>query len=344
MPKTKKAKREESTGSAPQDRAAGGAVTAGRAAAGAERTGKSGKAGKTGRGARDGKSGTNGGSGGSGKRTTLIGAGTGPAGSGAGPAAGPADEKGLDFARAWVEFPDPADDEQLFRCDLTWLTSRWNCIFGSGCQGIQTGRAADGCCTLGAHFSDEDDEARVAGHVARLTPDIWQHHDVGTRPVAKDGGWIQEDEDGDRQTRRWEGSCVFQNRTGFAGGAGCSLHILALKEGREPLETKPDVCWQLPVRRTYDWIDRPDDSRVLQVSIGEYDRRGWGPGGHDLHWWCTSATSAHGAGDPVYVSYRAELTEMMGKDGYDRLVELCERRLASQLPLVAPHPADPPHA
>ena len=125
------------------------------------------------------------------------------------------------------------------------------------------------------------------------------------------------------------------------GGAGCSLHILALKEGREPLETKPDVCWQLPVRRTYDWIDRPDDTRVLQVSIGEYDRRGWGPGGHDLHWWCTSATSAHGAGDPVYVSYRPELTELMGKAGYDRLVELCEQRLASQLPLVAPHPADP---
>ncbi|WP_189890686.1 hypothetical protein [Streptomyces xantholiticus] len=248
-----------------------------------------------------------------------------------------ADEKGLDFARAWVEFPDPADDEQVFRCDLTWLTSRWTCIFGSGCQGIQAGRADDGCCTLGAHFSDEEDEQRVAGHVDRLTPEVWQFHDVGTST-----GWVQEDEnDGERQTRRWEGSCIFQNRPGFAGGAGCALHILALREGREPLETKPDVCWQLPVRRTYDWIDRPDDTRVLQVSIGEYDRRGWGPGGHDLHWWCTSATSAHGAGDPVYVTYRPELTELMGKAAYDVLAELCEARLASALPLVAPHPADP---
>ncbi|OON71647.1 hypothetical protein [Streptomyces tsukubensis] len=247
------------------------------------------------------------------------------------------DEQGLDFARAWVEFPDPADDEQVFRCDLTWLTSRWNCVFGSGCQGIEAGRADDGCCTLGAHFSDEDDEARVAGHVARLTPDIWQHHDVGT-----ESGWVQEDEnDGERQTRRWQGSCVFQNRPGFSGGAGCSLHILALREGREPLETKPDVCWQLPVRRTYDWIERPDDTRVLQVSIGEYDRRGWGPGGHDLHWWCTSATSAHGAGKPVYVSYGPELKELMGEEGYAKLTELCEARLAAQLPMVAPHPADP---
>jgi hypothetical protein len=260
------------------------------------------------------------------------------------------DEQGLDFARAWVEFPDPADADQVFRCDLTWLTSKWTCIFGSGCQGIQAGRADDGCCTLGAHFSDEDDEQRVAGHVARLTPEIWQFHDEGTRG----GGWTQEadsngdsgddeadDGGGERQTRVFNGSCIFQNRPGFAGGAGCALHILALKEGREPLETKPDVCWQLPVRRTYDWIDRPDDTRVLRVSIGEYDRRGWGPGGHDLHWWCTSATSAHGAGDPVYVSYRPELTELMGKDAYDVLTELCERRTASELPLVAPHPADP---
>ncbi|MGY0060458.1 hypothetical protein ACWY4P_28605 [Streptomyces sp. LZ34] len=256
----------------------------------------------------------------------------------AGMAADPAeDEVGLDFARAWVEFPDPADDEQVFRCDLTWLTSRWTCVFGQGCQGIQAGRASDGCCTLGAHFSDEDDEKRVGRHVARLTPGIWQFHDVGHKT-----GWTQDgDEDDERQTRRYEGSCIFQNRPGFKGGAGCALHILALKEGREPLETKPDVCWQLPIRRSYAWIDRPDETRVLEITIAEYDRRGWGPGGHDLHWWCTSATSAHGGGEPVYVSYRAELTELMGKAGYDRLAELCQQRLASSLPLVAPHPADP---
>lgn len=249
------------------------------------------------------------------------------------------DEVGLDFPRAWVEFPDPADDEQIFRCDLTWLTSRWNCIFGSGCEGIQAGRASDGCCTLGAHFSDDDDEKRVAGHVDRLTPELWQFHDVAAQGGAK-GGWAEVNEDGDRQTRRHQGACVFLNRPGFAAGAGCALHLLALREGREPLETKPDVCWQLPIRRTYDWIERPDDTRVLQISIGEYDRRGWGPGGHDLHWWCTGARSAHGAGDPVYVSYRAELTELMGTQGYAALVELCEQRLASLLPM-APHPADP---
>jgi hypothetical protein len=250
------------------------------------------------------------------------------------------DEVGLDFARAWVEFPDPADDEQVFRCDLTWLTSRWTCVFGRGCQGIEAGRASDGCCTLGAHFSDEDDEQRVALHAERLTPDTWQLYDSALDGGGDGHGWAEVNEDGERQTRRVDGACIFLNRPGFPGGEGCSLHTLALREGREPLETKPDVCWQLPIRRTYDWVDRPDDSRVLVVSIGEYDRRGWGPGGHDLHWWCTGAMSAHGAGDRVYVSYRAELTELMGSAGYAALTELCEARVAALLPL-APHPADP---
>ncbi|GLW53018.1 hypothetical protein [Kitasatospora phosalacinea] len=249
-------------------------------------------------------------------------------------------EVSLDFPRAWVEFTDPDDEDQVFRCDLTWLTSRWGCIFGKGCHGIQPGRgASDGCCTLGAHYSDDEDEQRVAGHAARLTPDIWEHHAEGTDAkgrIRRDGGITMFDEDGDRQTRRVGGACLFLNSPGFPGGAGCALHVLALREGLEPLETKPDVCWQLPVRRTYDWIDRPDDTRYLQVSIGEYDRRGWGPGGHDLHWWCTGSPEAHHAPDPVYVSYRPELTELMGPAAYEQLVALCKAHDTR----LAPHPAD----
>ena len=120
----------------------------------------------------------------------------------------------LDFARAWVEFADPADEEQVFRCDLTWLTSRWTCIFGKGCHGIRPGRGeSDGCCTLGAHYSDEDDEQRVAGHAARLTPETWQLFEHGTDAKGRiriDGGITMFDEDGDRQTRRVDGACIFQ--------------------------------------------------------------------------------------------------------------------------------------
>ena len=37
--------------------------------------------------------------------------------------------------RRWSS-PIPRDETEVFRCDLTWLTSRWTCIFGAGCPGI----------------------------------------------------------------------------------------------------------------------------------------------------------------------------------------------------------------
>jgi hypothetical protein len=88
-------------------------------------------------------------------------------------------EVSLDFPRAWVEFIDPDDSDQVFRCDLTWLTSNWTCIFGGGCQGIYKGRPNDGCCTLGAHFSDADDEKRVKKYVKELGKDDWQFRKEG---------------------------------------------------------------------------------------------------------------------------------------------------------------------
>ena len=75
------------------------------------------------------------------------------------------------FPRAWIEFQDPADAEQVFRCDVTWLTSNWNCIFGNGCPGIYATAPEAGCCALGAHFSDKDDEDRVAEWVELLDDD-----------------------------------------------------------------------------------------------------------------------------------------------------------------------------
>jgi hypothetical protein len=138
----------------------------------------------------------------------------------------------------------------------------------------------------------------------------------------------------------FKGACIFLNRPGFAGGAGCALHGWALRNGRHPLETKPDVCWQLPVRRSFRDVERPDGSTYSEVTIAEYDRRGWGSGGHDLDWYCTGRTEAHVAADPVYVSYEPELRELMGAEAYTVLAAACARRVAERSPL-AEHPADP---
>lgn len=235
-------------------------------------------------------------------------------------------EAPLDLPRVWVEFTDPADPAQRFRCDLTWLTSSWTCIFGSGCQGIYADRPDDGCCTLGAHFTDKDDLARVAAVVGELGEDEWQYRDVGTATGRK-SDWTER-EDGARKTRVVDGACIFLNRPGFPAGAGCALHQHAVLTGQQPHTLKPDVCWQLPIRRTYRTVELPDDTSYLEITVTEYDRRGWGPGGHDLDWYCSGNSEAHVGREPVYRSQRGELVELMGAAAYDELVLRAEAHLA----------------
>jgi len=240
-------------------------------------------------------------------------------------------EVDLDFPRAWMEFVDPDDEHQVFRCDLTWLTSRWTCIFGSGCAGIYADSPSTGCCTLGAHFSDEEDEERVARWVDRLDDRHWQRRGEALTRGGKLSrkGWT-EVEDGERKTKVSGGACIFHNDENFPGGYGCALHALALEKGVHFVETKPDVCWQLPIRRQFREVERIDGTSYTEVSIGEYDRRGWGPGGHDLDWYCSGNTEAHVGSEPVYLSNATELITLMGQGAYDVLAEKCEALLASR--------------
>ena len=251
-------------------------------------------------------------------------------------------EVDLVFPRAYVEFVNPADESEVMRCDLTWLTSSYMCIFGQGCPGIYADAPDVGCCTLGAHFADRADEKRVAAYVGMLDENLWQQKPRG-RPVKKKD-WIELDEDGERKTRTTEvdgqQACVFHNRNDFHLGAGCALHALAFVLEKNPVETKPDVCWQLPIRRTFRTVERQDGTTYTEVSIGEYDRRGWGPGGHDLDWYCSGNTEAHVATEAVYVTHEAELTALMGKPAYDELVRHCDAHLRSRSALAL-HPADP---
>jgi hypothetical protein len=251
----------------------------------------------------------------------------------------------LDFAREWIEFADPADADHVVRADLTWLSSAWTCIFGRGCAGVVEGRPDDGCCSHGAWFTDEDDLARVTAAVADLDGDDWQLAPAGQDGTPA-GGWTEQDsaEDGDEgvrslRTRLVDGACIFLNRPGHPGGTGCALHRMALRHGLHPLTTKPDVCWQLPVRREQEHVDRPDGTRVLRTTLGEFDRRGWGAGGHDLHWWCTGSPAAHVAHEPLVATYADELTALIGGPAYAELRRLTEARLDQGL--VAPHPASP---
>lgn len=230
----------------------------------------------------------------------------------------------LDIARTWVEFADPDNAGQRFRCDLTWLTSSWMCVFGSGCPGIYAERPDDGCCTLGAHFTEKADYRNVRRAASQLGPTQWQFrpHDG----VRHKDSWT-ELEDGVRKTRVVEGACIFLNRPGFAAGAGCALHQQAVREGAKPLEYKPEVCWQLPIRRAYRTVERADGTEYLEVTITEYDRRSWGAGGHNLDWFCSGNTEAHVGREPVYRSCRDELVVLMGAAAYAELELHCAAHL-----------------
>ena len=254
-----------------------------------------------------------------------------------GRSAGRCAEVGLDFTREWVEFFDPDNAEHLIAADLTWLLSKWTCVFGTAaCQGTVEGRPDDGCCSHGAFLSDKDDQANLDDAVTKLTDEDWQYRDKGLGPK----GYLEMDsyeEQPNLRTRKYKGACIFLNRPGFAGGIGCALHSKAIKLGVEPWTMKPEVCWQLPLRRTQEWVTRPDGSEILKTTLTEYDRRGWGEGGEDLHWYCTGDPAAHVGREPVWKSYAAEITELIGKNAYAELSSICKRR--SGFPLIATHPA-----
>jgi hypothetical protein len=93
-------------------------------------------------------------------------------------------------------------------------------------------------------------------------------------------------------------------------------------------------------------MEYEDGTERLVVVLGEYDRRGWGEGGHDFHWYCTGNTDAHVGADPVYISSRDEIVALIGQPAYDVLADMCAKRdaLLRKNPTdiaLSPHPADP---
>ena len=238
----------------------------------------------------------------------------------------------MSSAHEWVSFEDDKR-QQTWVFDVTFLESSWQCIYGRGCQGVLTGptpELAQGCCSYGAHFTDKADAKKVERVAARLSPKLWQFHKEGRK-----GGVVKKLRDGDLGTRIVKDACIFLNRPGFPAGAGCALHLAALEEGKSHVDLKPEVCWQLPLRRE---DETSGDGRVTSV-VGQWDRRHWGAGGEEFHWWCTEDRAAFVGRDPVYVQMRRELEEMAGKKVYRKLAGYLDNRRSSNGAVTfLPHP------
>lgn len=209
--------------------------------------------------------------------------------------------------REWVSIDDP-NEARRWMFDVTFLSSNWECLYGRGCQGVLTGAAPElqqGCCSYGAHFTDDADVERVTDAAARLDSSTWQFAGEG-----HERGIMEVDSDGTRSTRLVDDACIFLNRPGFAAGPGCALHLAALADGIPALEVKPDVCWQLPLRRE----DTDASDGTVLSTVTQWERKHWGDGGAEFHWWCTEAPEAFGGASAVYQSMREELRAMAGDE------------------------------
>lgn len=203
------------------------------------------------------------------------------------------------------------DGRTTWRFDQSFLTSNWTCIWGRGCLGILPEPAAElghGCCSMGADLDGEDEARLISALAATLDPSRFEYH-----AEAAEGGVFA---DATRSsTRVVNGACIFLNRAGFAGGAGCALHLAALDCGESPIDWKPSVCWQLPIK--VGWEQGGDGTEV--ATVRGWTRADWGADGEAMAWCCTEGTQAYVGDRPVVESMAAELTEIVGPEVYGEL-------------------------
>lgn len=222
---------------------------------------------------------------------------------------------------------DPSDEPELTRIidpedgavwavDLDFLGSRWTCIWDRGCRGIEDIAAPEaglGCCSVGAELLDGEEAMTVVALAATLDPGRFQHH------RAAEAGVLDADRTG---TRVLDGACIFLNRPGFAGGAGCALHLGAIDDGEDPMDWKPSVCWQLPLK-----VVREVDADGKPVSVlRRWRRSDWGHDGDTMAWCCTEEPEPLVGDEPVVVSMGAELSALVG----DEIAVVVRRRLSDR--------------
>ena len=126
------------------------------------------------------------------------------------------------------------------------------------------------------------------------------------RAEADRAGVFQDDQR--TNTRIVDGACVFLNRPGFAGGAGCALHLGALDRGESPVEWKPSVCWQLPIK--VDWELQQDGTET--ATLRAWTRSDWGPEGETMAWCCTEEPEPYTGDRPVLESLADEIRTVVG--------------------------------
>ena len=174
--------------------------------------------------------------------------------------------------------------------------------------------SAQGCCSYGAHFVDEDDEANMLAYAERLTAGAVA---VPRRRAAQ--GRAHQAQQGRRDQDPPRRRCLhLPQPPRLRRRHRLRARTAALEAGERPLDWKPEVCWQLPLRLE----DHTDDdgprhlhpARVEAPRLGRR-RRTSSTGG------APTTPDAFVDRQPVYETMRDEIVEMVGQEAYDLFVE-----------------------
>ena len=96
------------------------------------------------------------------------------------------------------------------------------------------------------------------------------------------------------------------------------LHLAALEFGESPIDWKPSVCWQLPIR--VEWEMQPDG--VEHATVRRWSRADWGDEGETMAWCCTErddGAEAYSGNERVVDSMADSLIALAGDEVYVEL-------------------------
>jgi hypothetical protein len=239
------------------------------------------------------------------------------------------------LTRETVTFRD--GDGWSWEFDLTFMLSNYQCIWGRGCPDVLLQHTARGCCVEGVEIytgrgdaPGREDLKKIRGRVKELTDEDWQNRRVALQRGGRDPWGKARFKRDSVHTRLYRGACIFHNRVDHPGGAGCALHVAALRRGENPMDWKPRICWQVPL-----YFDTNHETKTITVRAC---RTGdWGGEGI-LDWWCTEHPETFSADQPVYVTMEAELRRVCGDPIYDELAGHCQARRTREPRQLTPLP------
>jgi hypothetical protein len=215
--------------------------------------------------------------------------------------------------------------------DLTFMLSNYQCIWGQGCPDTRLEHSIRGCCTEGVEIYQGDGDApgrkdlqKIRGRVRQLTDEDWQNREIALRRGGRDPWGKARFRRDSVHTRLHRGACIFHNRPDHPGGPGCALHAAALRRGEDPIDWKPDICWQVPL-----FFETDETTKTTKVRPSR--TADWGEDGI-LAWWCTEHDDAFSADQPLYVTMQDELRRVCGAAVYDELAAHCGARQAAHGP------------